>query len=90
MFLRGCLKIVDYLQKAHWKTIANLAFSMSFKKYEVGDVLFNTKDKCEKMYIIMHGLVEIHMECDTEFIIIERLGTGTVINAHNFISEAES
>ena len=41
------------------------------------------------MQIIVHGVVEMHIEFDKEKLVLERLGKGTIINHFNFIVEEE-
>ena len=64
MFLRSCLQQVDYLQKAHWKTIAQIAYSMHYVKYEQGSMIYSEGSVCDKMEIIVQGMVEISMIYD--------------------------
>ena len=87
MFLRSSLKQVNYLQKAHWKTIAQIAFSMQYRKYEEGSQLYSEGNPCNKMEIILQGMVEISMVYDKQVTVIERLGIGSVLNPFNFIAE---
>ena len=80
MFLRGCLKQVDYLKHAHFKTINRLAYRMKYMLYKQGDKLFRPKDICNRMSIVLSGMVEIDINYDTEKTVLERLGRGAIIN----------
>ena len=80
MFLRGCLKQVDYLKHAHFKTINKIAYCMKYSRLQQGDKLFKQNDICDMLSIVVNGMVELHIEFDREKTVLERLGRGTVIN----------
>lgn len=68
--------------------MTELAFSMKAEQLEKGSTLFNVDDISSVLIVVFTGLVEILsvMDNGTEFP-IERLGRGSVINAHSFLIE---
>ena len=89
MFLRSCLKNIDYMKHANIRTLNKLAYGMQYVPYETDRELFKSKDICDSMYCVLDGLVEVQMEFENEKTVVERFGTGTIINSFNFIVEEE-
>ena len=57
--------------------------------YQNGAKLFKPEDICDKMLIVVHGMVEMNMQYDNSKLVLERFGRGTVINSFNFMVEEE-
>ena len=89
MFLRSCLKNIDYMEHASLKTLNKLAFRMKHVPYEINNEVFKPNDICDNMICVLNGLIEVKMNFDNEQTVVERLGKGSLINSFNFIVEEE-
>lgn len=82
------LRRVDYLQDAPEDLLTDIAFNMEAETLEKGVTIFNVDDISSIMMVVFSGLIEIIsvMDNGTEFP-IERLGRGSIVNAHSFLIE---
>ena len=60
---------------------------MQYRRYDEGSLLYSEGNACNKMEIILQGMIEISMIYDKQVTVIERLGIGSVLNPFNFIAE---
>jgi len=94
IFLVSCLRQIDYLSDSKIETAAieHIAMHLIANDKEKGKLLIDknaeeTRFQQESMIIIYDGQLCITTEVDQghEFV-VEYIGKGTVINAHNFLS----
>ena len=60
---------------------------MRYRRYDEGSLLYSEGNACNKIEIILQGMIEISMIYDKQVTVIERLGIGSVLNPFNFIAE---
>lgn len=90
MFLIHSLRQVDYLEDAPFELISELAYTLKWFQLERGSNIFKTDQICNFMFIVCRGTMELTSLVDgnTDFC-IERLGKGSVVNAHTFLINQE-
>ena len=93
LFLTHCFRSIDYLRDTPQEILVNLAYLCNAEIKEKGSMLFNMDEDpdeqiVDEMIIVFDGSIELflHMDAGTEFS-LEILPTGSIINAHNFLSQ---
>ena len=59
MFLRSCLRNIDYMKHANAKTLSKLAYGMQYVPLDSDRILFKPKDICDSMICVLDGLVDV-------------------------------
>jgi len=95
VFLLQSFSAVDYLRvlqdNEQKQILMNVAFCMEAEKLETDDLIFLTEDNYNKMIIVLDGCLELYTEMDNgTHYPIEFLGSGSVINAHQFMVDRKS
>lgn len=85
-FFEKALSSIDYLQDISPTIMNEIIFQFIPQHYEKGQVIFETDNEADAVFIIQNGMVEIYttMEGEVDFI-IERLYRGSVINHKSFL-----
>jgi len=92
LFLMNALKRVDYLKDVSDEILVHLAYSCVPEIKEKGVYLRNVQEDPEQqindeLVIIFDGMIELFVTMDSDIELqIELLPTGSVINAHNMLS----
>ena len=88
-FLMQALKRVDFMEQAPDDFLLNIAYTMYGNNYEKDEQVFGLNTLSDTMYIVFSGVVSIETEFDSVKapFVIERLGRGSVLNAHAFLVE---
>lgn len=95
IFLVSCLRKISYLKNCREDILTHLAISMVASNADRGSYLHKakdtTKEATQKMTIIYEGKCAITTKFDSgPETVIEYVSKGTIINAHNFLSDRVS
>ena len=67
--------------------INHMAYILKRKTYEPHQYIIKQTEICSSMYIILNGVVEVHMISEEDDFVFETLRSGTVINHRSFLTE---
>jgi len=93
VFLEMACSRIGYFRKLSPMTQMEMIYSMERKTYEKGHLLLKEGEIAGEMFIIQEGIIEVAVpyssKIETPFI-LERLGSGAVINHRAFMLEDDA
>lgn len=86
-FVENCRRHIDFFKKMPYKYLRQIYYRSTWRFYDYSQVVFKKGDKCDRIYMIMSGVVETSLERRGKKQLLDLMTRGSILGFNGILSQ---